>query len=79
MPRVPTNYPDAYTQQEEELMRQIEARRRAYMQKYGSSESNYVNADNAPTHHDATYTYDKQGIDTGDGGDDLRIAKKLFS
>jgi hypothetical protein len=46
MPRVPNNYPATYTQQEQELMRQIAARRKAYMQKYGSSEDEYVNADN---------------------------------
>jgi hypothetical protein len=79
MPRAPKNYPAAYTQQEQELMRQIEARRRAYMQKYGSSESSYVNADDAPTHRQGGYTFDKQGIDTGDGGDSLRFVKKLFS
>lgn len=78
MPKVPNNYPDTYTQQEEELMRQIAARRKAYMQKYGSSESRYVNADNAPTHKDRIFTYDKAGYDTGDGGDDLNLAKRLF-
>jgi hypothetical protein len=79
MPRVPNNYPATYTQQEQELMRQIAARRKAYMQKYGSSEDEYVNADNVPTHHDSNFTYDKVGPDNGDGRDDLNLVKRLFS
>jgi len=41
-------YPDAFEAQEAQMLAQIAARRRAYMQRYGNAESTYTNAEPNP-------------------------------
>ena len=48
------------------------------MQRYGSAENTYVNADQSRTVSDQVHTYDYESHDHGDGPDDLAIAKRLF-
>jgi hypothetical protein len=39
---VPSNYPEEYEDQEEQVLAQIAARRKAFMQKAGQAEEQYV-------------------------------------
>jgi hypothetical protein len=41
-------YPDAFEAQEAQLLAQVSARRKAYMQRYGKAESSYSNTRPAP-------------------------------
>jgi len=75
----PNNYPQQYSDQEKQLMDQIAARRRAYYQKFGAAEDDYVNADRSSVFKDKVNSYDYETPDEGDGPDDPDIAKRLFS
>jgi hypothetical protein len=78
MPPVPNNYPKEYSAQEQQLMDQISARRKAYLQKYGSAETSYINADKSRMVTDRVHTYDYEPTDHGAGPDEMAITKRLF-
>lgn len=50
---VPENYPNELSEQEQQLMDQISARRKKYMEQYGAAESFYINADKASRRYTA--------------------------
>jgi hypothetical protein len=45
---LPTDYPKAYADQEQQLLAQIAARRRAFMQKAGQAEQQYTEKRSSP-------------------------------
>lgn len=71
-------YPDAYEEQESALLRQMAARRKSYLRRFGSSETKFINADNTPMVRDTVFTWDVRMPDNGAGRDEIGIAQRLF-
>jgi hypothetical protein len=60
---VPQDYPQQYVNQEQQLLAQIAARRKAFMQKTGQAEQQYVKKGGAPN------TLGDEYADAGEGDD----------
>jgi hypothetical protein len=68
MEPVPNNYPDQFSEEEQQMLDTISERRKKYLAKYGSAEHSFLTNPESVREHNATVT----------GKSESQIANNLF-